>query len=147
MVCSLQTTARLRRSTSHRFSASVVRLTSRATSLVSHDLYVGTVQAILLTLPSVSMDELDDVRGAVNIQSSEQLGDVCETFQPLKADGVIRGPYDCAGEQDDPQGQGNGNNGGSGSDSDSDSDSAASTRYISGATVVLGVLAAVFGML
>jgi hypothetical protein len=96
------------------------------------------------------MPDLNDVRGAMNLQSSEQINDVCDHFKPLSSsNNVIKGPYTCAGERANPRGQGtlqDGTSSGSGGGSSS-SDNAAPTRYISGATGVLGVMAAIFGML
>lgn len=85
----------------------------------------------------------------MNLQSSAQINQVCDYFQPLaQSNSVIKGPYTCAGERANPRGQGTLSDGtSSGSGNSSESGNAASTRYISGATGVLGVLAAIFGML
>lgn len=86
----------------------------------------------------------------MNLQSSEQINSVCDHFKPLaQSNGVIKGPYSCAGERANPQGEGtlsDGTSSGSGGGSGDDTN-AASTRYISGASVVMGVIAAIFGML
>ena len=127
----------------------MVLLTSAATSL-SEFYIVHESTERLLTTNSVQLPKLDDVRGAMNLQSSEQINGVCDYFEPLaSSNNVIKGPYTCAGERSNPRGQGtlqDGTSSGSGGDS-SESPNAANHRYISGATGVLGVIAAIFGML
>ena len=111
----------------------------------------------MLTCCSVTIPELNVVRGAFNLQSSEDLGNTCERFSSLNQ--VIRGEFSCKGREENPQGQGSladgtsdsGSGGSSTSSSDSSdstsSGSAASTVYISGATGFMGVVAAIFGLL
>lgn len=86
----------------------------------------------------------------MNLQSTEQINAICNHFKPLaSSNNVIKGPYTCAGERANPKGQGtlqDGTSSGSGGGS-SNSPNAASHRYISGATGVMGVIAAIFGML
>ena len=98
---------------------------------------------------SLKIPELNEVRGAMNLQSSEDIQDVCDNFSSMaSSNGVIRGKFTCKSNNGDPktlsEGGGSGSSTGSGSDT---SGNAASTRYISGATGVMGVIAAIFGML
>lgn len=96
----------------------------------------------------VELPDLSDVRGAFNLQSTENLDDVCNHFQGLAgSNNVIKGEYTCSGEESNPGGAGtlpDGTNSGSGSSSSS---SAAVPMLIPGATGVLGVVAAIFGLL
>lgn len=82
------------------------------------------------------------------MQSTENLDDVCSHFESLAgSNNVIKGEYTCSGEQSTPGGAGtlpDGTNSGSGSSSSS---SAAVPMLIPGATGVLGVVAAIFGLL
>lgn len=95
----------------------------------------------------VEFPELTDVRGATNLQSTEDIGDICSTFQELKSDRVIKGKLTCT-QTGNPQGQGSngGGSGGSSGSDDSNSENSAS-RAVSGATGVLGVMAVIFAML
>lgn len=109
------------------------------------------------------MPELTRVAGAFNIQSSEEIVEICDTFEPLAGSAnVIRGEFSCAGERAQPSGAGSlpdgtssgsdgdsASNGGSGGDGSSsgDNENGANTVYISGTTGLLGVVAAVFGIL
>lgn len=84
----------------------------------------------------------------MNLQSSENIDSVCSHFQPLSQNsGVIRGKFSCAGERAHPGREGSLPDGTSSGSGSSSSSSAASYRYISGATGVMGVIAAMFGML
>lgn len=103
----------------------------------------------VLTLNSVQLPALNNVRGAFNLQSSGDIDAACAHFKPLSGqNNVIKGPYVCAGERQHPGGTGtlaSGTNSGSGSGSQSSSP--ANPLIIPGATGVLGVVAAIFGML
>ncbi|KAF2766407.1 hypothetical protein EJ03DRAFT_330139 [Teratosphaeria nubilosa] len=100
---------------------------------------------------TVELPQLSDVKGAFNLQSSEDISDACNHFKPLSGNNnVIKGTYTCAGKESTPGGTGtlsSGTNSGSGSGSSSTASSAANAMYISGATGVMGVIAAIFGML
>lgn len=91
------------------------------------------------------------MRGAFNLQSTKDITDACNHFEPLSGqNNVIKGEYTCKGEEDHPQGTGTltaGTNSGSGSGSSTSSSSAANPMLIPGATGVLGVVAAIFGLL
>merc|ERR1712070_962167 len=100
---------------------------------------------------NVSLPELSDVRGAFNLQSSRDISEACDKFDGMHdRSGVIKGEYTCKGADPNPQGTGtlpDGTSDGgtsSSSSSSSSSDSGASTIYISGATGVMGVVAAIF---
>lgn len=94
------------------------------------------------------MPQLDNVKGAFNIQSTKTITNSCSAFGKLKNQGIIRGKYICAGKLShvggvsNPQASQSSSSGGS-----SSSSSAANPIYISGATGVMGVVAAIFGML
>jgi hypothetical protein len=97
---------------------------------------------------------LKDVKGAFNLQSNQNLDDVCTQFQTYKDDSVIKGVYTCRGEETDPEGTGSdkpeGTSSGSGSKSGSKSggdSSAAGALKITGATGILGAVALLFGLL
>merc|ERR1712070_599991 len=107
---------------------------------------------------NVSLPELSDVRGAFNLQSSRDISEACDKFNGMHdRSGVIKGEYTCKGADPNPQGTGtlpdgtsdggSGSSSSSSSTSSSSSDSGASTLYISGATGVMGVVAAIFGLL
>lgn len=110
-------------------------------------------------IESVELPELERVAGAFNIQSSQDLSDVCPDFADVQGrDNVIRGEFSCAGGQDEPDsagsledgtndGSGSGSSGGGSSSSSDSADSGAAALYISGTTGLLGVVAAVFGVL
>jgi hypothetical protein len=98
----------------------------------------------------VSLPKISDVRGAFNLQSTKDITAACNHFQPLSgANNVIQGSYTCAGKENHPGGTGTlkpGTNAGNGGASTSSS-GAANPMLIPGATGLLGVLAAIFGML
>jgi hypothetical protein len=109
---------------------------------------------VLLTSLSVELPDLKDVRGAFNIQSSEDITSVCNHFMPLSgSSNVIKGAYSCKGGEASPGGSGtlpSGTNSGGGSGtsgSSSKSSSASSALKITGATGFMGVVAAMLGML
>ncbi|EKG21451.1 hypothetical protein MPH_01249 [Macrophomina phaseolina MS6] len=54
---------------------------------------------------SVDLEDLDDVRGAFNLQSSENIDSTCSHFKSLSGNSnVIKGKYQCAGSQANPGG-------------------------------------------
>nr|OQO15774.1 hypothetical protein B0A51_16742 [Rachicladosporium sp. CCFEE 5018] len=99
----------------------------------------------------VALPSLMDVRGAFNLQSSKDLTDTCNHFQPLSGqNNVIKGTYSCSGGESTPGGSGtlpSGTNSGSGTSGSTTSSSASTAVTITGATGLLGVVAAIFGML
>jgi len=102
---------------------------------------------------NVSLPGLSDVRGAFNMQSSEDITDACTHFKSLAGtNNVIKGKFVCAGEQAKPSGQGSTptSTGGSSSTSSGSAKSsgAASGLYVPGAaTGFMGVVAVMFGLL
>ena len=49
------------------------------------------------------MPALQTVRGAFNLQSSEDLTDVCDGFEQITGrDDVIQGDFTCVGNEDNP---------------------------------------------
>ena len=85
---------------------------------------------------------LEDVRGAMNLQSTKDISSICDRFEEeAGSNKVIKGKYTCVSNNEDPSGLD------SDGSSSSDSSSVATAVYISGPLGVLGVLAAVFGML
>ncbi|KAK3722728.1 cell wall protein Ecm33 [Vermiconidia calcicola] len=97
----------------------------------------------------VQLPQLDDVRGAFNLQSEQNIDDACEEFRPLAGGrgSVIKGPFTCEGKLRNPGGVGSSGGSRTGSGGSSSSSGAANAVYISGATGVMGVVAAIFGML
>lgn len=105
----------------------------------------------------VELPEINLVKGAFNLQSTNDISKACDHFVDLKgANNVIRGKYTCQGKSSHPGGTGTlkpGTNDGSGSGSSSSSTASASTTknaavsmYVPAAGSVLGVVAAVFGI-
>lgn len=97
---------------------------------------------------NVSAPALNEVDGAFNIQSSSELGG-CDAFQKLKSGSQIRGKFFCNGTVAKPSGVGsNPSVTGSGGSSKSTNTGAANSMYIpTAAAGVMGVVAAVFGLL
>lgn len=97
---------------------------------------------------NVQLPALDDVRGAFNLQSTQDIGRACDHFSSIAGENAaIKGTYTCSGKEASPGGAGtlpDGTNSGSGSNSSS---SAAHAMVIPGVTSLLGVVAAVFGLL
>lgn len=99
------------------------------------------------TLPS-----LKNVRGACNLQSTENIDPTCTTFNNLHSKGTIQGKVTCKGQQASPSSapSGTGSSSGSGSSSTStQKGDAARELYARSAAVtgVMGVFAALLGML
>lgn len=58
-----------------------------------------------LTFPSIDLPKLEDVRGAFNIQSEEDIADQCTAFKKEAGEGkTIKGKFQCAGKQSNPGG-------------------------------------------
>ena len=93
----------------------------------------------------MSLPKLNDVRGAFNLQSTKDISSACDKFNPLKNQGIIKGPYYCHGQL--AKVGGTGTRTGSGSGSSASSSGAANPMLIPGATGLLGVVAAIFGVL
>ncbi|KAK4549771.1 hypothetical protein LTR36_005072 [Oleoguttula mirabilis] len=101
---------------------------------------------------SVTLPDLEDVKGAFNLQSSGDIDTACSHFEPLSgSNNVIKGTYTCAGGESTVGGTGTltpgTNSGGSSTSSSATSSSAANAVLFSGATGLMGVVAAIFGML
>ncbi|KAK5138317.1 hypothetical protein LTR08_003378 [Meristemomyces frigidus] len=101
---------------------------------------------------SVMLPELADVKGAFNLQSTKNIDTACSHFEPLSGENnVIKGTYTCSGEEASPSGvttgSGSGSSSGSSSSASSTASSSANAVYISGASGLMGVVAAIFGML
>jgi hypothetical protein len=95
---------------------------------------------------NVSAPALNEVDGAFNVQSSAQLQG-CDAFQKLKSGSQIRGKYFCNGTVSKPSGVGSTpTSGGSGSKS-TQSGSANSMYVPTAAAGVMGLVAAMFGLL
>lgn len=91
---------------------------------------------------TVELPELADVRGAFNLQSTSNIS--CDTFEELRSNRVIKGKYTCVPDSANPEGL---DGTSTTSDGSSSSSSAAHPMIIPGATGVLGVVAAIFGLL
>ncbi|KAK5110758.1 hypothetical protein LTR62_005635 [Meristemomyces frigidus] len=99
---------------------------------------------------NVSLPALSDVRGAFNLQSTSDISSACSNFKGLSgSNNVIKGTFTCSGDQSHPGGAGTTPSGTSSSSSSSSSTSKSSANglYISGTTGLLGVVAAIFGVL
>lgn len=94
---------------------------------------------------SVTLANLETVKGAFNIQSSENIDSTCSHFKSLSgSSNVIQGKFTCAGSQSNPGGAGTTPSGTSGS---SASKTGAAGRMEVGPYLGLaGVLAAMVGM-
>jgi hypothetical protein len=94
---------------------------------------------------SVELPALDDVRGAFTIASSKNITETCSNFDGQQGENsVIKGDYYCEGEQETST---SGQDGTSTSGGSSTSSGAANPMLIPGATGVLGIFAAIFGLL
>ncbi|KAM0715345.1 hypothetical protein Q7P37_008843 [Cladosporium fusiforme] len=110
------------------------------------------------SIEKADFPKLKDVRGAFNLQSEQDLTEVCPEFEKMESNSVIKGKFTCRGEDTNlgdsgskdagssPSGNGADSEGSSGSGG-SDSDSAAATLKITGATAILGAVAVLFGLL
>ncbi|PNS13993.1 Protein ecm33 [Sphaceloma murrayae] len=95
----------------------------------------------------VSLPALSNVAGAFNLQSTANIDSACSRFKPLTGrDNIIKGEFTCRGEQARPGGVGTP---ASGSSTSSQSGSAGKELFArsSAVTGVLGVFAAMLGML
>ncbi|EMC97309.1 hypothetical protein BAUCODRAFT_33033 [Baudoinia panamericana UAMH 10762] len=104
-------------------------------------------------LTNVSLPAISDVRGAFNLTSTGDVSAACSTFRGLSGmNNVIKGTYTC---NSGASRSGSGSSSASGSATASSGSSSSSAThsspanviYISGATGVMGVVAAIFGML
>ncbi len=107
-------------------------------------------RCIALTCDSVQFPSITDVRGTFTLLSKNDISSDCSHFQSLHSGraSTIKGAVKCKGSQSHVPGTSSSSGGSSGtSGSSSSSSGAANAVYISGATGVLGVVAAMFGML
>lgn len=96
---------------------------------------------------SVSAPALNEVDGAFNIQSSAQLSG-CDAFQKLKSGSQIRGKYYCNGTVSKPSGVGSNPSTTGSNGSKSTQSGSANAMYVpTAAAGVMGVVAAMFGLL
>lgn len=96
---------------------------------------------------NVELPELNNVRGAFNLQSTEDIQEDCDAFRRISGPtNIIKGRFQCAGRQSNPGGANTTPTSGSSGSSPS---GAAGHLDISSSTVmgVSGVLAAIFGLL
>lgn len=101
---------------------------------------------------SAQLPKIMDIRGAFNISSSQDISSICSHFQPLSGQSnVIKGSYTCnsklGNSTSSSSSSSSGTSSSSGSSSSSSPSSAAYAVQISGATGLLGVVAAIFGLL
>lgn len=90
-------------------------------------------------MSKVDTPKLDDVKGAFNLQSSDNVTAACAFYQPLKDKKLIRGIYTCRGKVVDP-----GTNGHKPTDQGSSKKGAASTLSATNGALGLAAMAAVF---
>jgi hypothetical protein len=96
---------------------------------------------------NVSAPALNEVDGAFNIQSSAQLTG-CDAFQKLKSGSQIRGKYYCNGTVSKPSGVGSNPSTTGSNGSKSTQSGSANAMYVpTAAAGVMGVVAAMFGLL
>jgi len=88
------------------------------------------------------------VSGAFNLQSSADISSSCSHFKTLSGSNqVIRGKFTCEGEKQKPGGVGSSTSSGSSSTSSQSGIAAGTYAQSASITGVLGVIAAIFGML
>lgn len=56
----------------------------------------------ILTVLSVETPKLDSVKGAFNLQSTDNITEACAFYKPLKDKKLIQGKYFCQGKLVDP---------------------------------------------
>lgn len=96
----------------------------------------------------MELPDLEDVKGAFDLQSTGDISAACAHFEPLSgSNNVIKGTYTCAGGESTAGNTGTATSSSSSSSSSSTSSSGANAVLISGATGLMGVVAAIFGML
>lgn len=97
---------------------------------------------------SVALPALKDVKGAFTVKSNEDLTKSCANFQDKAgSNNAIKGTYTCDGNQEVTSTTSNGSTGTSG-DSSTSSTGAASGYYVPAATTgLMGIIAAIFGLL
>lgn len=92
---------------------------------------------------AVELPELGDVRGAFTLLSTGDITSACDTFQGQAGSAsAIKGTFTCTGQTDPEDGTST-----TGTSASHTSSSAAHPMIIPGATGVLGVVAAIFGLL
>jgi len=107
---------------------------------------VGGATDMFGNFTSVTLPALKDNRGAFNIQSSGDITSSCSTFGAEKGpNDVIKGKYQCAGNQNKPGNAGSSPTG-SGASSTKKAD-AGDVRVNAAALGFTGVVAAIFGLL
>jgi hypothetical protein len=104
------------------------------------------ITKIIADKPRVALPAIADVRGAFTILSSKDIDSSCANFDGIHGeDQIIKGEYTCQGDTETTT---SGNDGTSTSSGSSRSSSgAANPMLIPGTTGLLGVFAAMFGLL
>jgi len=101
---------------------------------------VGGAFDISGNMTKVETPKLDEVKGAFNIQSSDNITDSCNPYRALQKKKLIQGKFKCAGDLDNPSTEGtNGNAGNS-----PKKEGAASTLSAMNGALGLAAMAAVF---
>ncbi|QIW97020.1 hypothetical protein AMS68_002538 [Peltaster fructicola] len=109
--------------------------------------FVGGALDFTGNFSSATLPSIKTVRGTFNVQSQQNIDSTCSTFQSLAGiNNVIQGPYTCNGTVANPTTEG-GSSGTSSSSSSKSSTAAASAMQLPAITGLLGVVAAVFGLL
>jgi hypothetical protein len=94
----------------------------------------------------IELPAVTDVRGAFDVLSSKDLTTTCDNF--AKLGDTVQGSYSCEGESPDSSTVGeDGSDPNGSSGSSSTKKGAAASLLIPGSTIVLGLVAAVFGLL
>lgn len=97
----------------------------------------------LANLCSLSLPKLSLVKGAFNLESTENIESTCNHFKAISgANSDIRGKFTCESAQKNVPGEVSGSGSNSGN-----SGSGAASLIIPYATGIIGIVAAVFGML
>lgn len=99
---------------------------------------------------SVELPKLADVRGAFNLQSSGDLNNTCSNFKSLAgSNNVIKGTFTCSGAVEDPSSDPSSASATTSGTSSSSTAKSAAAGFAAPVAVtgLMGVLAAVFGLL
>jgi hypothetical protein len=66
-------------------------------------MYFASKNQFLLTHGRVETPKLDDVAGAFNLQSTDNVTDACNNYQSMQKKKLIRGSFVCKGKLVDPK--------------------------------------------
>ena len=88
---------------------------------------------------------MNTVRGAFNLQSSEDITEICDNFEQITGrDDVIQGDFTCVGNEDDPNNLEDGEGGDDDDDGDGEPDAAGHVNVSAAFVMCLAGMAAAF---